>query len=461
MSLRRVIVVGGGAAGFFAAITCAETAPDAEVTVLERGPQFLSKVRISGGGRCNVTHACFDARELTIRFPRGEQALLAPFKTFPTSDTVAWFESRGVKLKTESDGRMFPVSDASQTIIDCLLRAAKAVKVRLLLNRGVERVARRAAGGFELTLSQSGRRSQANTPLPAGGEREKRITDEQRIAKPHAGALPFGKGEGDATGGETLACDRLLLATGGCRAPASGQLAVSLGHTLEPPVPSLFTFHIETPWLRELAGISVEGVEVSVPGARLRERGALLLTHWGLSGPVILRLSAWGARVLHGLNYRFPLHLNWLPRLGAEAISAELQSRRQTQPARFIVNTAISPLPARLWEQLVLAAGISRDTRWAALSRAAQHGLIQQLIRTEFQVTGKSLNKDEFVTCGGVRLGEVNFKTMESRICPGLYLAGELLDIDGITGGFNFQAAWTTGWIAGHALAASVASRSD
>jgi predicted flavoprotein YhiN len=461
MSPRRVIVVGGGAAGFFAAITCAETAPEAEVTVLERGPQFLAKVRISGGGRCNVTHACFDARELSTRFPRGERALLAPFKTFPASDTVRWFESRGAKLKIESDGRMFPVSDASQTIVECLLRAANAAKVRLLLNRGVERVARCAEGGFELILSQSGRRPQANSPRSAGGETERRTPDEQRIANPHAGALPSGKGEGDETGGETLTCDRLLLATGGCRAPVSGQLPVSLGHTLEPPVPSLFTFHIAKPWLRELTGISVESVEASVPGARLRESGALLLTHWGLSGPVILRLSAWGARVLHGLNYRFPLHLNWLPRLGAEAISAELHSRRQTQPARFIVNTPLSPLPARLWEQLVLAAGISRETRWATLSRAAQHGLVQQLIRTEFQVTGKSLNKDEFVTCGGVRLSEVNFKTMESRICPGLYFAGELLDIDGITGGFNFQAAWTTGWIAGQALAASVAFRSD
>jgi predicted Rossmann fold flavoprotein len=223
---------------------------------------------------------------------------------------------------------------------------------------------------------------------------------------------------------------------------------------LEPPVPSLFTFHIATPWLRALAGISVESVEASVPGARLRERGALLATHWGLSGPVILRLSAWGARALHGFNYEFPLHLNWLPHLNAETISKELDSRRKAQPARFIVNTPVAPLPSRLWEQLVLAAGIARDTRWAALSRSAQHQLVQQLIRTEFQVTGKSLNKDEFVTCGGVRLGEVNFKTMESRICPGLHFAGELLDIDGITGGFNFQAAWTTGWIAGQAMAA-------
>ncbi|PYM10310.1 MAG: aminoacetone oxidase family FAD-binding enzyme, partial [Verrucomicrobia bacterium] len=359
---------------------------------LERGPRFLSKVRISGGGRCNVTHACFDARELTARFPRGERALLGPFKTFAASDTVAWFETRGVKLKTEKDGRMFPFSDASQTIIDCLLSAATAANARLLLNRGVERAAQRADDGFELTLSN----------------------------------------------GDKLACDRVLLATGGCRAGATGQIAVSLGHTLEPPVPSLFTFHIETPWLRELAGISVEVVEASVPGARLRERGALLVTHWGLSGPVVLRLSAWGARVLHRLNYRFPLQLNWLPHLDAEAISGELHSRHQTQPARFIGNSPMAPLPARLWEQLVQAAGI----------------LIQQLIRTEFEVTGKSLNKDEFVTCGGVRLGEVNLKTMESRICPGLYFAGELLDIDGLTGGFNFQAAWTTGWIAGKAMAA-------
>jgi len=400
-------VAGGGAAGFFAAISCAEAAPDADVTVLERSAQFLSKVRISGGGRCNVTHACFDAREFTTRFPRGQRALLAPFGTFPASETVAWFESRGVKLKTERDGRIFPVSDSSQTIIDCLLRAARAAKVRLLLNRGADRVTRRPAGGFELTLSND----------------------------------------------ETLASDCLLLATGGCRSAAAGHLAVSLGHTLEPPVPSLFTFHIETPWLRELAGISVDSVEASVPGAGLHERGALLVTHWGVSGPVILRLSAWGARVLHGVSYRFPLHLNWLPQLDADAISAELHVRRQKRSSRFIRNMPISPLPARLWEQLAAAAGVTRDTRWAALSRAAQHRLIQQLIRTEFQVSGKSLNKDEFVTCGGVRLSEVNFKTMESRICPGLYLAGELLDIDGITGGFNFQAAWTTGWLAGNAMA--------
>lgn len=402
------MIVGGGAAGFFAAITCAEASPDAEIILLEKSSQFLSKVKISGGGRCNVTHACFDSREFSTRFPRGERALLAPFKSFQAGDTVAWFESRGIKLKTESDGRMFPASDSSQTIIDCLLRAAKAAKIKLFLNRGVGRVVKNANGGFELELSD----------------------------------------------GEKISCDRLLLATGGCRAAVAGQLAVALGHTLESPVPSLFTFHIATPWLRALAGISVEPVEVSVAGAKLRERGALLVTHWGLSGPVILRLSAWGARELHGLDYKFPLQINWLPQSDAEKIAAEFQSRRDSQPAKFIVNTPIAPLPSRLWEQLVLAAGIVCDTRWAALSRAAQHNLIRQLTRTEFQVTDKSLNKDEFVTCGGVKLGEVNFKTMESKICPGLFFAGELLDIDGITGGFNFQAAWTTGWIAGRAMAA-------
>ncbi len=458
MSSRRIIVVGGGAAGFFAAITCAETAPDAEVTILERSSQFLSKVRISGGGRCNVTHACFDPQELTARFPRGAGALLAPFKMFPASDTVAWFESRGVKLKAERDGRIFPVSDSSQTIIDCLLHAAKGAKVRLVLNCGVKRATKRVQNGFELTLSKSRPTPPRNEP-DAQREPLKGIAEERRGAAPRPEAVPFGKDDGEQSGNEKLTCDRLLLATGGCRTAAAGQLSTSLGHTFVPPVPSLFTFHVENPWLRELAGISVETVEASVPDARLRERGALLLTHWGLSGPVILRLSAWGARTLHGMNYRFPLHLHWLPGLDAESISAGLDARRQTQPARLIIHSPISPLPARLWEQLALAAGIARDTRWAGLSRAGRHRLVQQLMRTEFQVTGKSLNKEEFVTCGGVRLSEVNFKTMESRICPGLYFAGELLDIDGLTGGFNFQAAWTTGWIAGRAMARRPGSR--
>jgi predicted Rossmann fold flavoprotein len=407
MNSRRIGIVGGGAAGFFAALACAEAQSGADIFILEKTSQFLSKVIISGGGRCNVTHACFDEREFATRFPRGERALIAPFKQFQARDTVTWFAARGVKLKTESDGRMFPTTDSSQTIIDCLLGAARQAGLKLMTNCGVESVNRNETGGFNLTLAN----------------------------------------------GDTLTCNCLLLATGGCRTPALGQLAISLGHTLEPPVPSLFTFHIETPWLQELAGISVESVEAGVPGAGLCERGALLVTHWGLSGPAILRLSAWGARQLHEMNYSFPLHVNWLPHLNAEKLAAELEARRDSQPAKLIVNSPIPPLPARLWEKLVLASGVSRETRWSALSRSAQHKLVQQLRRTEFSVSGKSLNKDEFVTCGGVRLSEVNFKTMESRICPGLFFAGEVLDIDGITGGFNFQAAWTTGWIAGQAMA--------
>jgi predicted Rossmann fold flavoprotein len=408
MNSRRVIVVGGGAAGFFAAITCAEALPKSQVTILEKGSEFLSKVRISGGGRCNVTHACFDPRDFATRFPRGEKELIGPFQRFQARDTVSWFKARGVKLNTECDGRIFPLSNTSQTIIDCLVNAAKTAGVDLRTHCGVERVTRRAEGGFDLTLST----------------------------------------------GETLACDRLLLASGGCRTAAGGGLAVSLGHTLEPPVPSLFTFHLETPWLHELAGVSVESVDVSVPDTTLKERGALLVTHAGLSGPVILRLSAWGARELHDRDYHFPLRLYWLPHLDEEDIRKEFQWRRSQQPARLVVNAPIPPLPARLWEQLVIAAGIKRDTQWGVITRAAQHSLLQQLIRTELPVTGKSLNKEEFVTCGGVRLSEVNFRTMQSRICPGLYFAGELLDIDGVTGGFNFQAAWTTGWIAGTAMAA-------
>lgn len=405
--MRRVIIVGGGAAGFFAAIACAESGASVEITVLEKGSRFLDKVRISGGGRCNVTHACFNPQALTERFPRGERALLGPFAVFNASDTVAWFEKRGVKLKTESDGRMFPTTDSSQTIVDCLMRSASAAGVKMATHAGVTKALKLPEGGFELALST----------------------------------------------GAAMQCDRLLLATGGCRAAAAGDLAVSLGHTLIAPVPSLFSFNIATPWVRALSGVAVE-VSASIPGTKLRERGDLLLTHWGVSGPVALRLSAWGARALHDLKYQFPLRLNWLPRLDAEKIAAELHTRRNSQPARFVVNASIPPLPARLWEQLVLAAGVSRETRWAALSRSLQDALIRQLLGTELPVTGKSLNKDEFVTCGGVHLGEVNFRTMESRLCPGLHFAGELLDIDGITGGFNFQAAWTTGWLAGNAMAA-------
>ncbi len=404
MSSRKIIVVGGGAAGFFAAIAAAEAGAD--VTILEKTSRVLEKVRISGGGRCNVTHACFEPREFATRYPRGERALLSPFSKFSARDTVAWFEARGVQLKTERDGRMFPTTDSSETIVNCLMDAAQNAGVKFQLNCAVESVANMADGKFELTL----------------------------------------------TGGEKISCDKLLLATGGCRAAAAGQLAATLGHTIETPVPSLFTFKITAAWLPPLAGVSLEMAEVSVPVAKLRERGPLLVTHWGLSGPAILKMSAWGARALHDLNYQFPLFVNWLPEFTAEKIISEFQARRENAGAKLLVNVPLFPLTTRLWEQLVLTAGLARETRWAALTRAQMQTLVQQLTRTEFAVTGKSLNKDEFVTCGGVKLSEVNFKTMESKVCPGLFFAGELLDIDGITGGFNFQAAWTTGFIAGNAM---------
>ena len=407
MSERRIVVAGGGAAGFFAAITSAESLSGARVTVLEKGPQFLAKVRISGGGRCNLTHACFDPVDLAAHYPRGAAALRGAFRAFAPRDTMAWFESRGVRLKTEADGRVFPQSDSSQTIVDCLTQAARQAGVALFTDRGIERATRLPEGGFALELS----------------------------------------------GGESLACDRLMLATGGCRSAAAGQLAVALGHTLEPPAPSLFAFHVSNGWLRELAGVSLASVEAALPDMGLRERGPLLVTHAGLSGPVILRLSAWGARELHQSNYQARLLINWLPGASVESLAGDLAASRTAHPARKIVNSPLAALPTRLWERLVLAAGVSRDARWAALSRTARHGLIQQLTRTELTVAGKSLNRDEFVTCGGVRLREVDFKTMGSRICPGLYFGGELLDIDGLTGGFNFQAAWTTGWLAGRAMA--------
>ncbi|MBX3474038.1 MAG: NAD(P)/FAD-dependent oxidoreductase [Planctomycetes bacterium] len=409
MAGKRIVIVGGGAAGFFAAITCAEAAPGADVTILEKTARPLSKVKISGGGRCNVTHACFDPVELSGHYPRGERELRGPFAAFQPRDTIEWFRRRGVEMYTLPDGCLFPVTDSSQTIIDCFLGAAKAAGVKLRCNAGVESVARQG-DGFVLQLA----------------------------------------------GGETLACEKLMLATGGCRVPAMGALAVQLGHTLIAPVPSLFTFHVDAPWVHELAGIVVEPVQAEVAGTNLSQTGIVLFTHWGFSGPVILQLSAWGARELARREYRFPLVLNWLPGKTPEQLHDELEARRAMFPAKYVVNTPIAPLTARLWQALVLAAGVGAQTRWADLSRAMRHNLARQLVRSEFSVIGKTLNKDEFVTCGGVKLSEVHFKTMQSRLCPNLYFAGELLDMDGLTGGFNFQAAWTTGWLAGNAMAAEL-----
>jgi len=404
---ERIVIAGGGAAGFFAAIACAQARPNNEICILERSAQLLSKVRISGGGRCNVTHASLDPRVFASRYPRGERALLGALHRFTPEDTVEWFERHGVRLKTEADGRLFPVTDSSGTVIDCLIFEAKHAGVRFFTRRGIEAARRNPDGTFDLKLSD----------------------------------------------GSAMPCDRLLLATGGARAASGPQIAASFGHTIEPPVPSLFSLHVATDWLHRLPGVSVPEVELTIPGSKLRERGPLLITHNGVSGPSVLRLSAWGARELADRDYRFTLRINWLPAMTKEMPAAELQSRRVTQAKRHVATSPIAPLPLRLWEQLIALAGIDCDTLWTVLSREHARTLVRLLIATEVPIEGKTLNKDEFVTCGGVRLNEVNFKTMESRLIPHLYFAGELLDIDGITGGFNFQSAWSTSWIAGRAMA--------
>lgn len=421
-----IVVVGGGAAGFFGAITCAETlAGRGSVTILERGANVLQKVKISGGGRCNVTHSCFVPKELAKRYPRGGQALIGAFHRFQAEDTVKWFEARGVALKTEADGRMFPTTDQSQTIIHCLMESARRAGVQVRMNCGVERVERRSEGGFRLWLSAGGFQ-------PPPGD----------VAARSGGWKPPA---------QAIECDVLLLATGGTK--AGDVLAASLGHTMEPPVPSLFTFHIADKRLEGLSGLAVERATVSAVGTKLKETGPVLITHWGLSGPGILRLSAWGARELAAVNYQFKLRVNWLPEHNFDSVIALAQAQRGLTGARQVQNVALAGLPSRLWERLVATAGIAAQTQWAGLNKAQTQTLARLLVESEFTVTGKSMNKEEFVTCGGVRLGEVDFKTMESRVCPGLYFAGELLDIDGITGGFNFQAAWTTGWHAGNAMA--------
>lgn len=404
---RHVVVVGAGAAGYFGAIACAEADPAASVTLYEATAHPLAKVRVSGGGRCNVTHACFDPREMSRSYPRGGRELIGPLTRFGPADTVAWFRARGVELKTEADGRMFPTSDDSASIVDCLQRAAEQAGVRLVTGCPVRSVERAPAGGFTVGLGS----------------------------------------------GERVPADRLLLASGGTKSGGGLPLAAALGHTLMPPVPSLFTFHVEDPRIKGLEGLCVQHALAVVKGSRLRQAGPVLVTHWGLSGPCILRLSAWGARELGAAGYRFVLQVNWAEPRSAEQVRAALEAERAAHPRRQVANSGVLGVPARLWERLVSAAGLAPGATWAGVSNDALRALAAQATGSELAVTGKSMNKEEFVTCGGVRLDEVDMATMESRLCPGLHFAGEVLDIDGVTGGFNFQAAWTTGWQAGRAMA--------
>ncbi|HLN94186.1 MAG TPA: NAD(P)/FAD-dependent oxidoreductase, partial [Flavobacterium sp.] len=396
-----IVIVGGGAAGFFTALNAAEAQPKLKIAILERGSDVLSKVRVSGGGRCNVTHACFDPRELVKHYPRGEKELRGPFHSFACGDTIEWFERHGVALKTEEDGRMFPVTDSSQTIIDCFLSTASKYKIDIRTGHSVQSLFRNEKGW----------------------------------------KIDTTKGSFSATS--------LVMASGSN--PKMWEMVAELGHTIIPPVPSLFTFNIKDARIKELPGISALAT-VTIPGTKLEAEGPLLITHWGLSGPAILKLSAWGARILEAKKYLFEIRVNWLHDQDKEDVLTTVASLRTESGKKQVMSRSPFGLVSRLWESLCSAAGIGKETRWGDLSAKQADALASQLTESRFQVNGKSTFKEEFVTAGGVSLKEVDFRTMESRIVPQLYFAGEVLDIDAITGGFNFQNAWTGGWLAAKAI---------
>jgi predicted Rossmann fold flavoprotein len=404
-----LIVAGGGAAGFFAAITCAEHLPGMRILILEKAGKVLGKVRISGGGRCNVTNACSDPRELIECYPRGSKQLLGPFYSWGPTDTMAWFEERGVPLKIEADGRVFPQSDDSQSIIDCLNNAADKAGVKVEKSTEIEGTARDESDGFKIAVS----------------------------------------------GGNMMHANHLILTLGGIRNRIGSDIPAGFGHRIEPAAPSLFTFKVKDPRLKDLQGLSVQDARVTTVSG-LEANGPVLVTHWGLSGPAILRVSAWGARELQQLDYHFEVSINWCGNINAAEVLDRFNQLRTESPKKSIGQDPQFDVPSRLWKRLVEATEIADDVNWPRLPRQTAELLADQLVDCKFQVNGKSMNKDEFVTCGGVHLDEVNFKTMESRLVTGLYFAGEILDIDGITGGFNFQAAWTTGRIAGEAIARSI-----
>ncbi|WP_163444957.1 NAD(P)/FAD-dependent oxidoreductase [Flavobacterium columnare] len=391
-----IIVIGGGASGFFSAINIAENFPQLKIAILERGKEVLSKVRVSGGGRCNVTHACFVPNDLVKYYPRGEKELKGPFNQFCSGDTIEWFEKHGVTLKIEEDGRMFPITDSSQTIIDCFLSAAKKNKIDVFTGHSVQDI-------FQ-------------------GEDYWKITTNQQVFK-------------------TI---KIIMTTGSN--PKMWDLLQNLGHTIINPVPSLFTFNIKDERIKDLMGVSARA-SVRVKETKLKASGPLLITHWGLSGPGILRLSAWGARDLFDLKYRFILQVNWLNDLDFDTVMEDLKEIKEQNLKRLINKFCPFDFPKRLWESLLKASHIQSDTKWADLSKKQLIDLVKQLTQAEFLVNGKSTFKEEFVTAGGIDLKEVNFKTMESKRFKNLYFAGEILNIDAITGGFNFQNAWTGGFI--------------
>lgn len=396
-----IIIVGGGAAGFFSAINIVENNPKLKVAILERGKTVLEKVRISGGGRCNVTHACFVPNDLVKFYPRGEKELRGPFHQFCSGDTIDWFEKHDVELKIEDDGRMFPISDSSQTIIDCFISATQKLGIQVLTGQSV-----------------------------------------QSIFK----AEKYWKVE---TNHETFACQKLIMTTGSN--PKIWEMLTQLGHSIVSPVPSLFTFNIKDARIKDLMGLSAFA-KVKVKGSKLETTGPLLITHWGMSGPGILRLSAWGARELFDKNYQFLLQVNWLNEVTFEEAVEILKNLKQEHAKKAVSKKSPFDFPNRLWESLVLASNIDAETKWADFSKMQLTSLANQLTNGEFQVNGKSTFKEEFVTAGGIDLKEINFKTMESKLHENLFFAGEIVNIDAITGGFNFQNAWTSGFIVAQAI---------
>ena len=402
---KQLLVIGGGAAGFFCAVNAARMNPALKVTIIEKSNKLLSKVKVSGGGRCNVTHACFDIAAMSKQYPRGQHFVKKTFHQFFTSDIIQWFKERGVGLKTEPDGRMFPVTDNSQTIIDCLLKEVEKYVVEIIMNREVKKI--------------NTQRSMFNV---------------------------------QCSGGETLVADFICIASGGY--PKSSMFAwlIETGHTIEEPVPSLFTFNLPAHPIIKLMGVTVEKARVKIIGTKLVEEGPLLITHWGLSGPVILRLSAWGARELSERNWEFGISISWFVDFNEESLRKKFQENRISFASQKVFNKNSFVLPARLWEFLAMQSGIKPEWRWADLPSAEQNKFIKNLCSYECTVKGKTTFKEEFVTAGGIKLNEVDPNTMMSKKVSNLFFAGEVLDVDGITGGFNFQHAWTSGWVAAKAI---------
>jgi len=404
----RIVVIGAGAAGVFGAISAATHDPLAEIAVIEAARQPLAKVRISGGGRCNITNHCFDPSELTKNYPRGSKELLGPFSRFQPRDTVAWFEKHGVRLKVENDGRMFPTTDKSETIAVCLLAAVAKHGIKIRLGAKVKGI----------QTSTHDRNSPKFDIIYHNSQPER--------------------------------YDRVLLATGG--SSQGHRFAEALGHRIIPPVPSLFTFRVIDQRLDGLAGVSFDNVELTLMtggGKKLKQTGPLLITHWGLTGPSVLKLSSWGARILHESDYRAELSVDFLPNQSAEQLYQALITYKVQNSKRRVWSANALPVPKRYWSRIVQLTGITEETIWTNMTRTDMKSIVHELSRARFTISGKGIFKDEFVTCGGIDLKDVDFRTMQSKRCPGLYFAGEILDIDGLTGGFNLQNAWTTGWIAG------------